>query len=90
MRLVLSLAIVALIGSSVSAQSTDVGALPKRFDAFKKNEHLKLVRVYGSPELPASFASTSVFTPDGGFAVYYEDLSTGEESKPILRGRLHV
>ncbi len=90
MRIVLSFAIVALVGSSVHAQSTEAGALPARFEPFLKNEHLALVRVYGAPEMPATFASTSAFSSDGKFAVYYEDLSTGDEAKPILRGRLHV
>ncbi len=90
MRLILGLAIVAFVGSSVHAQSTEASALPARFDSFKKNEHLRLIRVYGAPEMPATFAATSAFTADGKLAVYYEDLSTGDEAKPILRGRLHV
>ncbi len=90
MRYIISLVIVALVGSSALAQSTDANALPARFAPLLKNEHLRLLRVLGTPEMQVSFASTSSFSADGKQAVYYEDLSTGDENHPILRGRLHV
>jgi WD40 repeat protein len=70
--------------SSVVAQEK----LPPRFEPLAKNDRFRLLRVLGMPELRPTFAQTSAISGDGKWAIYAEDLSTGDDEKPHLRTRL--
>jgi WD40 repeat protein len=63
-------------------------AVPPRFDPLAKNERFRLRRVLGMPELPPAFEQTSAISADGKWAIYAEDLSSGDVDKPKLRTRL--
>src|ERR1019366_10301360 len=51
--------------------------IPPRFKALTKNASLRLERVLGLPELPASNVPTPAFSTDGKLGLYAEDLSSG-------------
>jgi WD40 repeat protein len=76
------------ISPVIAQQSTD--ALPPRFAPLAKNDRFRLVRVLGTPEMPAIHHQASAFSADGKLAVYAEDLSSGGDDKPRLRTRLLV
>ena len=60
---------------------------PPRFEPLAKNDRFRLMRVLGSPEIPATFNPTTTFSADGKFAIYAEDLSGGADDMPRLRAR---
>src|SRR5271166_3973849 len=62
--------------------------LPPRFDPLAKNDRFRIVRVLGMPELQPSLGQTSAISADGKWAIYAEDLSSGDDEKPKLRTRL--
>lgn len=87
-----------LIALAGAGQLSAQDGLPPRFGVLAKNEHFKLLRVMGTPELPAIYHQASAFSADGKRAIYCEDLSTGgaerekdkEKPRPRLRTRLHL
>jgi WD40 repeat protein len=81
-----SVAIVVVLMLACSAYAQE--KLPPRFDPLTKNERFRIVRVLGTPELRPTFAQTSAISADGKWAIYAEDLSSGDDEKPRLKTRL--
>jgi WD40 repeat protein len=64
--------------------------LPPRFQAIAKEGRIRLTSILGTPELQPAYSATTAFSADGKRAIYVEDLSSGNDDKPILRSRLIV
>lgn len=62
--------------------------LPPRFEPLLKNEHFRLTRVLGMPELRPTLGPTSAISADGKWALFAEDLSSGDGEAVRLRTRL--
>ena len=84
--MIVSVAIVVLLLFSYATYAQE--KLPPRFDSLAKNEHFRIVRVLGMPEVQPTFGQTSAISADGKWAIYAEDLSSGDDEKPKLRTRL--
>src|SRR5207253_3207046 len=88
MQRVAAILVVLCVQAPIFAQ--EKADLPPRFAPLVKNDRFRLVRVLGTPEMPAIHHQASAFSSDGKLAVYVEDLSSGGDDKPRLRTRLLV
>ncbi len=87
-RLLAIVVALACIGQGITQDKND--ALPPRFGALAKNERFRLLRVLGTPELPATYHQAAAISTDGKRGVFAEDLSIRTAEELRLRTRLHV
>src|SRR6478752_2381731 len=62
--------------------------IPPRYRVLAKNEHFRLTRILGTPEMAAAHTPTSALSANGRRAVYVEDLTTGSDETPHFRSRV--